>query len=65
MPTVCLYEVLKVILRARGEDDAFQAVATMQAGTLVELAAELTIEGDALGHDEKRTLADSIIYTVA
>jgi predicted nucleic acid-binding protein len=65
VPTVCLYEVFKVILRERGEDDAFQAVATMQEGTVVELTAELAIEAAALGHDEKLALADSIIYTVA
>ncbi len=30
VPSVCVYEVFRVIMRERGEDDAFCAVATMQ-----------------------------------
>jgi predicted nucleic acid-binding protein len=65
VPTVCLYEVFKVILRERGEDDAFQAVAAMQQGTVVDLTAQLALEAAAVGHEEKLPFADSIIYTVA
>jgi predicted nucleic acid-binding protein len=65
VPTVCLYEVFKVILRERGEDDAFQAVAAMQQGTVVDLTAGLALEAAAVGQEEKLAFADSIIYTVA
>ncbi|PTY01832.1 VapC toxin family PIN domain ribonuclease [Opitutaceae bacterium EW11] len=65
VPTVCLYEVFKVVLRERGEDDAFHAVAAMQQGTVVDLTAELALEAAAVGHEEKLAFADSIIFTVA
>jgi predicted nucleic acid-binding protein len=65
VPTVCLYEVFKVILRERGEDDAFQAVAAMQQGAVVDLTAELALEAAAVGQEEQLAFADSIIYTVA
>lgn len=65
VPTVCLYEVFKVVLRERGEDDALQAVAAMQQGTVVDLTAELALEAAAIGHEEKLALADSIIFATA
>ena len=65
VPTVCLYEVFKVVLRERGEDDAFQAIAAMQQGSVVELTAELALEAAAIGHEEKLAFADSIIFAVA
>jgi toxin FitB len=65
VPTVCLYEVFKVVLRERGEDEAFQAVAAMQQGTIVDLTAELALEAAAVGHEEKLAFADSIIYAIA
>jgi hypothetical protein len=37
VPSVCIYEVFKVVLRERGEDDAFSAVAAMQQGTAIDL----------------------------
>ena len=65
VPTVCIYEVFKVILRERGEDDAFQAVTAMQQGTVIDLTSELAMEAAAVGQEEKLAFADSIIYTVA
>lgn len=65
VPTVCLYEVFKVVLRERGEDDAFSAVAVMQQGTVVDLTAELALEAAADGHEQRLALADSIIFAVA
>lgn len=65
VPTVCLYEVFKVVLRERGADDAFSAVAAMQQGTVVDLTAELALEAAATGHEEGLAFADSIIFAVA
>lgn len=65
VPTVCLYEVFKVILRERGEDEAFLAIAAMQQGTVIDLTADLALEAAALGLEEKLAFADSIIYAVA
>jgi predicted nucleic acid-binding protein len=65
VPTVCLYEVFRVILREKGEDDAFLAVAAMQQGAMVDLTADLALEAAAVGHEEKLAFADSIIYAIA
>ena len=65
VPTVCLYEVFKVVLRERGEDEALQAVAAMQQGTVVDLSAELALESAAIGHEQKLAFADSIIFAIA
>jgi predicted nucleic acid-binding protein len=65
VPSVCLYEVFKVILREKNEDQAFLAIAAMQQGKVVDLDADLAIEAAALGHEEKLALADSIIYAIA
>jgi len=65
VPVICLYEVFRVILREKGEEDAFTAVAAMQQGRVIDLDATLAIEAAATGHDEKLVLADSIIYTIA
>lgn len=65
VPTVCLYEVFRVILRERGEEEAFQAIAAMQAGTVVDLTPELALEAAALGLELKLAFADAVIYAVA
>lgn len=59
-----IYDVSKVFLREKGEDDAFLAIAAMQQGRMVDLDADLAIEAAAVGHEEKLALADSIIYTI-
>ncbi len=64
VPTVCIYEVFNVVLRERGEDDAFQAITVMQQGNVIDLTAELAIEAAAIGQAEKLAFADSIIYTI-
>tara|TARA_R110002074_G_C12146356_1_gene629693 strand:+ start:132 stop:509 length:378 start_codon:yes stop_codon:yes gene_type:complete len=65
VPTVCLLEVFKVVLRQRGEDDAFQAVAAMSEGTIVDLTSDLALEAAAVGIEENLALADSIIYAIS
>lgn len=56
--------MFKVIIREKGEDDAFLAIAAMQQGKVVDLDADLAIEAAAVGNDEKLAFADSIIYTI-
>lgn len=62
VPTVCVLEVFKAVLRQRGESDALQAAALMQQGTLVDLDAELALSAATLGLEHKLPLADSIVY---
>ena len=65
VPTVCIYEVFKVVLRQRGEDDAFMALAAMHAGRVVDLDADLAAEAAAVGLEENLAFADSVIYAIA
>jgi predicted nucleic acid-binding protein len=65
VPSVCIYEVFKVILRERGEDDAFSAVAAMEQGLVVDLDADLAMEAASVGLEEGLAFADSVIYTIA
>jgi predicted nucleic acid-binding protein len=61
VPTLCLYEVFKVVLRERGESDALQAVALMQQGKIFELTAEIALLAARTSLDLKIPMADSII----
>jgi toxin FitB len=65
VPSVCLYEVFKVVLRERGEDEALQVAAAMEQGMVINLDSELALEAAFLGHQEKLPLADSIVYATA
>ncbi len=65
VPAVCIYEVFKVVLREKGEDDAFQAVAAMKQGTVVDLDSDLAMEAAALGIEERLAFADSVIYAIS
>lgn len=65
VPAICVYEVFRVVLRERGEDDALQAISAMQQGAIVDLDSDLAIEAAWIGHEEKLPLADSIVYAVA
>ena len=65
VPSVCVYEVFKVVLRERGEDDAFSAAAAMQQGVVVDLDADLAVEAASVGIEEGLAFADSVIYTIA
>jgi uncharacterized protein with PIN domain len=48
VPTVTIYEVFKVVLRESGENDALQAAAAMQKGTVVALTVSLAIAASKL-----------------
>jgi predicted nucleic acid-binding protein len=65
VPTVCIYEVFMVVLRQRGEDEAFIALAAMHAGRVVDLEADLAAEAAAVGLEENLAFADSVICAIA
>ena len=65
VPTICLCEVFKVVLRERGENEALLAVAALQTGKQVDLDSHLALEAATVGHEEGLALADSIIYATA
>ncbi|MDO9529241.1 MAG: type II toxin-antitoxin system VapC family toxin [Syntrophales bacterium] len=65
VPTVTIYEVFKVILRESSENEALQAVAAMQKGTVVDLNASLAIAASRLSLEYNLPMADSIILATA
>lgn len=65
VPSICLHEVFKVLLREVGEDKAFEGVAAMQQGLVLDMDSELSLESAAISLREKLSLADAVIYTVA
>jgi toxin FitB len=65
VPALSLYEVFKRVLQQRGEDDALQAVALMQQGTIVELSASLALSAARISLNAKIPMADSIMLATA
>jgi len=65
VPTLSLYEVFKRVLQQRGEDDALQAAALMQQGTVVELSASLALSAARISLHDKIPMADSIMLATA
>ncbi len=63
VPTICIYEVFKVVLREKSENEALQAVALMKQGNIVDLSFEISIQAARFSIDNKIPMADSIIYT--
>jgi predicted nucleic acid-binding protein len=65
VPTICLYEVFKVVLRERSENEALQAVALMRQGNVVDLTSELALKAAKVSTEYKIPMADSIIFATA
>lgn len=65
VPSIVVYEVFRVVLRERGEDEAFQVIAAMQQGQVIDLDMELALEAAVVGQKETLAMADSIIYAAA
>jgi predicted nucleic acid-binding protein len=65
VPTLSLYEVFRRVLQQRDEDDALQAVALMQQGTIVESSAALALSAARISLNEKIPMADSIMLATA
>lgn len=64
-PSVCLYEVFKIVLRQRGEAAALQAVALMRQGHVVELTERIALLAAELSLQNELPMADSIILATA
>jgi predicted nucleic acid-binding protein len=65
VPTICIYEVFKAVLRQRGEDAALQTVALMKQGTTLDLTDELALQAAKISLDYQMPMADSIILATA
>jgi predicted nucleic acid-binding protein len=65
VPSLCILEVFKSVLRQRGEDAALQAVALMKQGRVVDLDASIALRAAKVSLEYKLPLADSIILATA
>ena len=65
IPTIVLYEVMKVVQRASGENAALQVRAVMQKGAIVPLDAHLAVLAAGLSLKHNLPMADAIILATA
>jgi predicted nucleic acid-binding protein len=65
VPSITIYEVSKVVLRESGENEALQAVAAMQKGSVVGLTTRLAIAASKISLHYRLPMADSIILATA
>ena len=65
VPTLSLYEVFKRVVQQRSEDEALQAVAAMQRGTVIDLDASLALSAAKVSLDANIPMADSVMLATA
>ncbi|HLO17845.1 MAG TPA: type II toxin-antitoxin system VapC family toxin [Anaerolineales bacterium] len=65
IPTICLYEVFKRVLREFGEDRALDAMGVMSLGTIIDLDRQIAIHAAQISHELKLAMADSMILATA
>ena len=65
VPVITIYEVFKVVLRESGENEALQAVAAMQKGTIIDLTTSIAMNASKLSLQYSLPMADSIILSTA
>lgn len=65
VPTVCIYEVFKRVLREFGEETALEIIAQMSSGRIVELDRQIAINAAKISNESKLAMADSIILATA
>ena len=65
VPTICLYEVFKVVMIQRGEDAAIETAAAMQRGKVVDVDAAVALTGARLSARLRLPMADSLILATA
>ena len=65
IPSVCLYEVFKAILRQAGKKEALEKVAAMRQGKVVDLTTSLALHTASLSLKHKLAMADSIVLATA
>jgi len=65
VPTICLYEVFKRVLRELGEERALDAIGVMSLGTIVDLDRQIVIDAAQISNELKLAMADGIILATA
>jgi predicted nucleic acid-binding protein len=65
VPTLCILEVFKRVIQHRGEAVAFQAVALMQQGSVIDLTVAIALSAAKMGAEIRLPFADSVILATA
>lgn len=65
VPSLCILEVFKNVLRQKDENSALQAVALMKQGIILDLDTSIALSAAKLGLEYKLPLADSIVLATA
>jgi predicted nucleic acid-binding protein len=65
VPTVCIYEVFKRVLREFGEERALDVIGLMSLGKIAELDRQTAINAAQISTARKLAMADSIILATA
>lgn len=65
VPTICIYEISKVILRESDENHLLQALAAIQKGQVIDLSYAISTTAAKISLQYKLPMADSIIFATA
>ena len=65
VPSICLFEVFKTILRQEGKKEALEKTAAMRQGLVSDLTARLSFRAASLSLQHRLPMADSIILATA
>ncbi len=65
VPTICIYEVFKVILRERDESSALFFIGVMQKARIINIDFEISLNAAKLNSSLKLPKADSMILASA
>ena len=65
VPSICILEVYKRVLKQRGEETALQIAAAMQQGQIVDLNVSIALSAAKISSDVSLPLADSVILATA
>jgi predicted nucleic acid-binding protein len=65
VPTICLYEVFKRLLKQLDEDEALKTIGHMLLGTVAELDRFTALDAARLSVERNLAMADSVILATA
>ena len=65
VPSITVVEVFKFVLRGKDETAAFEVIAAMRQGQVIDLDGELALLAGKFGVELGLPLADSVIYATA
>lgn len=65
VPTICLYEVFKRVLREFGEERALDIAGLMMLGKVIDFDSQTALHAAKISLELKLALADSIILATA